>query len=211
MRCYTVVEGLEIEGISTYQDSILVGQEGRGRKLVKSPIPSNALIKDDRLLEVPCNLPATVVVLVKDHSGFRGSWKIRDAWTNEAWDVHVSRISAHRPPDGSGGLASGHVLKVYQQACPACDSIGPEPIDHDAEWHIICEGFCAQGDAGRMGGGPEYLALLHDGTAVEIVRMGRLYGGSKVIKVANEGGKLILSDPKQDAESRKALKGWDSV
>lgn len=46
---------------------------------------------------------------------------------------------------------------------------------------ILAEGYCAQGDAGRMGGGHEYLIALQPGEGFSIQRSGRLYGSSDLI------------------------------
>ena len=59
---------------------------------------------------------------------------------------------------------------------------------------VVAEGACAQGDAGRMGGGPEYLAVVADGGSATINRSGRLYGAAATLRVKNAGGVLSVED-----------------
>lgn len=75
-------------------------------------------------------------------------------------------------------------------------------------WKVIAEGRCAQGDAGRMGGGPEYLAILGEGQSVEIVRTGRLYGDSSRLLMRNDGGEVVVSDADADAATAAAAAKW---
>ncbi len=74
--------------------------------------------------------------------------------------------------------------------------------------HVIAEGRSAQGDAGRMGGGPDYLLQMSDGQAVEIVRSGRLYGDLPVFRLAFVDGQVSITDPLSAAMSRKAAGKW---
>ena len=59
---------------------------------------------------------------------------------------------------------------------------------------VLAEGACAQGDAGRMGGGPEYLAVVADGGTATVNRSGRLYGDAATLRVRNVGGVLSVED-----------------
>ena len=69
---------------------------------------------------------------------------------------------------------------------------------------VLAEGECAQGDAGRMGGGPEYLAVVADGGSATVNRSGRLYGKAATLRVRNAGGVLAVEDVVAVAETTAA-------
>lgn len=58
------------------------------------------------------------------------------------------------------------------------------------EGQIVCEGYCAQGAAGRMGGWPEYLMLLEPGDTIRYSASGRLYGGDGILYLYWDGRNL---------------------
>lgn len=70
---------------------------------------------------------------------------------------------------------------------------------------VLAEGECAQGAAGRMGGGPEYLALVTEGGAATVNRSGRLYGKAATLRVRNVGGVLTVEDVAAVAETTAAV------
>ena len=156
MKCYTMRSGVVAVGIDAKDAAIRVGETGRGRKLVSVPVPAGSEGADGRLLlSVPAkNEPSgAVLVLFRDHSGFRGGWSLTDR--------------------------QGVI--------------------------VLAEGECAQGDAGRMGGGPEYLAVLADGGAATVNRSGRLYGKAATLRVRNVGGVLTVEDEAAVAETTAAV------
>jgi hypothetical protein len=153
MKCFTLYPGGIEKGILLRDGRISIGEPGRGRTLVTVPVPQGAEVVDiqgepptitGRLMSIPAkNSPAgAVLVVIRDHSGFRGSWSLGD-----------------------------------QQGVT-----------------ILAEGYCAQGAAGRMGGGPEYLAVLSDGGSATITRSGRLYGKPSILRVQNTGGVITVTD-----------------
>jgi hypothetical protein len=70
---------------------------------------------------------------------------------------------------------------------------------------VLAEGECAQGDAGRMGGGPEYLAVVAEGGTATVNRSGRLYGKAATLRVRNAGGVLTVEDVAAVAETTAAV------
>ena len=69
---------------------------------------------------------------------------------------------------------------------------------------IIAQGYYAQGEAGRKGGGEEYLVVMHPGDRIDIKRYGRLYGGNEKVVIEWDGEELRVYDP--DAEPDFDLK-----
>ena len=57
---------------------------------------------------------------------------------------------------------------------------------------ILAQGYCAQGDAGRMGGHATYLLLMEPGASFRAYREGRLYGAPAVRVVLWTGEELRL-------------------
>lgn len=210
VQAYTMLNGSLRQGIALADDgTITVGEEGRGRTLVRVPLPQGSEVRDGVVYQIPVSDPHVVaVVLIRDHSGFRGGWRLTAARSEEEWDLIVRRDTAHRPPDGKGALAPGHQLEMLG-ACPACAAIGRVPPVRPADVQVIAQGFAAQGIAGRMGGGPEYLLALRPGDAIELVRSGRLYGEPAVLRLAvGSDGKPMVSDPRAEAWSRAAAARW---
>lgn len=187
MKAYTV-EGKALEGITTSSGHVHVGEPGRGRMVVHVPVPPGATLDDyENMLTLP-GPNGAALVLIKDHSGYRGSWTLCAPRANDEWDV----IAAHRQ-NGHAGIAS---------ECPECGSRLSR--QSPATVRVIAEGRRAQGIAGGMGGGPEYLVLMSDGDAVEIVRRGRLYGAPAVLRVECHSGEVSVTDPLDDAYTRLA-------
>jgi len=144
---------------------VIVGEEGRGRKLVRVPLPPGAKVDwlsgyEDHpqwvgtLRSVPGD---GVILLILDHSGYRGGWSLT------------------RPDDSV----------------------------------IIAEGWCAQGIAGRMGGGPEVLLRVPLGSKLTIARRGRLYGAPAYLIVdAVAEDRVVIHDADAERESEAAAARW---
>lgn len=206
--CWEIVKGRAINGIPITQDGfIIVGEQGRGRSMARVPVPmSHAAVENDRLvglyLKPDPDRGTPAVVLIRDHSGFRGGWRLTAARTDQEWETIVLRDRYHAP---DGVVAPGHEVEILGRSCPACDEKFPVPPRKEPDVRILAQGRCAQGDAGRMGGGPEYLLLMYPGQALEIVRWGRLYGNPDVLRVTlDSDGMVLINDPRAEAESRLA-------
>lgn len=143
---------------------------------------------DGRLTEAPSSRgdedALSALILVTDHSGYRGAWSPRKARPDAEWD---DRLRREKETSTSSGWLTD---------------------DQAPTWRVIAQGECAQGGAGRMGGGPEYLTVLRDGEAFEVVRTGRLYGAPAVFRVANSGGAVTVTVPRAAAEQRAAVAAW---
>lgn len=183
MNCYTIQSGCCTSGIPVQKDgTIHVGESGRGRTLVRVPVPAGGEITGEATLTSVPGEDSAAVVLIRDHSGYRGGWNLREARTEAEWEIACRRKALE-----DAGVPEG----------PERDAIGPRPFDRPFTGKVIARGACAQGDAGRMGGGSEYLLVLRDGEAVEIVRMGRLYGSPACVRVQNVGGIVTTTSPRE--------------
>jgi hypothetical protein len=181
IKAFTVSKGEIFQGIRLTNGYIHVGEEGRGRRLVRVPLPENSIIEGEKLMGATAKTAAAAaaVVYIEDHSGFRGSWDLTYPRTDEEWESIVQ--------------GRGEEVPKRKIAEPR---------------RMIAKGRKAQGAAGYAGGGEEYLLIMQEGDAYEIVRYGRLYGAPSVIKIQVKNGQLIATDPREEAASRVAKSKW---
>jgi hypothetical protein len=211
---FEVAGGRVRPGAPVEDGHVVLGERGRGRQEVRIPLPPGSEVERDRVMALPGSQIGSVV-LIRDHSGFRGGWELRIAADPAWWDALIALEAVHRPPDGDGALAPGHDEALGSRAFRHCPQCGPvwapvaaaHPVQPVPDAWIVAQGQCAQGAAGYMGGGPEYLLRLPFGAAVEIVRWGRLYGDPAVLRVdVAQDGRVAVSDPRQAAVSRQAAR-----
>ena len=203
-KCFTVSYGAVTPGISLAKDgTIWVGEEGRNRRLVRVKPPEGAEFTQDAFgCPVLASVPGPgVVLLIRDHSGFRGGW-----WLSEP-------LTAHCPYDGQPIPSN--------ERCPGCGAPGgwfgavstqhhlpDNPVEADQLGKVIAHGYRAQGDAGRMGGGSEYLLRCQAGTRFSIRRSGRTYGNPHVFNVEVTADGVIVTDAEADIAEKAAAAAW---
>jgi len=195
MRVYTIFRYGNVEPkIHVGPDrTIAVGEPGRGREQVLVPVPNGVELTPEgsdggfALTSAP---GAGALILIRDQSGFRGSWTLGG-------------------PYRSTGCPQGKTIPYGEGECPRCGG----RYEHQATVlselpagvRILAQGRCAQGMAGRAGGGPEYLLWAPLGTTLGVSRSGRTYGSPTeyYIRVA-EDGSVTLTDVVAEAKSREA-------
>lgn len=196
MQCFTITGGYHQPRIQPWidvdNDDIVLGELGRGRQETRVPVPPEAeIVQKTRLIAVGSR-PGLAVVL-RDMSGFRGDWALYGPYTDTEWQQLSARRLAHRE-NGDGLIQPGH---TGLGPCAACAALpGPEGPHPVPDGLIRAYGFRAQGAAGRMGGGPEYLIITDQPIALTLVRHGRLYGSSArlVLTLQPQTGTLQLDD-----------------
>ena len=208
MKCFTIRPTLE-QGIHVDPTGrVVVGESGRGRSQVVVPPPPGAVIEGGKLLEVPPRVEdgkGAAVLLIRDLSGFRGSWSLH-ADPGAAWyPARDAARAAHKAALQQGTLPEGHSVGFYP--CMACNPERP-PIVWGQAARLIAAGRRAQGQAGAAGGGPEYLLVLREGYDIEAVRTGRLYGAPSVLRIQNRGGNVQVVDVAAEQASATAAGGW---
>jgi hypothetical protein len=205
MKCYTINGTVSVsEGIETVDGVIRIGEDGRGRKLVSAPVPQGAEVVDKR------GGPRFEIRWPNGSGRFRGflnqgvdKWAGAAPTADEAAQI-AAQGGAWAPCKPSP--VTGRIVDVPAKNQPAGavlvaikDQSGFRGSWSLADRHgviVLAEGACAQGDAGRMGGGPEYLAVIADGGTATINRSGRLYGKAETIRVRNAGGVLSVEEQK---------------
>jgi hypothetical protein len=207
--CFEIRAGRLVEGITLDHGQIHVGESGRGRSLTIVPLPPGATVDAGRLLAVP---QAATVLLIRDQSGYRGSWHLAEFAT------HRCTLDGHMPP-GQPHRLDGHVT------CPDCGTdfcacssqyrhpaAPARPIPPETIGTVLARGERAQGTAGRMGGGPEYLLAVQPGARFSLRRSGRLYGGPHRLNVEiAEDGTPVLTDAWATITTTEAADAWATI
>lgn len=223
-KCFTIHDGtVEAHILARGEDGerpvIYVGEEGRGRKLVRVPLPPGTRINHVapetwEVKEVPGD---GVVLLIRDHSGYRGSWYAAPVPTAPTcpYEGREGKIKVEDP------------YSAFEPPCPGCGAprykwkakdhyLPPGMPENTALFKaigatVIAMGLCAQGLAGRMGGGPEFLVAVPFGWAFTIRRWGRLYGAPAILEVEvldEDGGTVNVKDWRAEWETAQAAARW---
>lgn len=206
MKCFNVSTQAVSEGIPTQKTPYLhvgVGEEGRGRKYVRvalgkqdfseetKSVASASVIKtaeNGTILIVKEKDPSDrrALVLVNIAAGYRGG----TTWTG---------VTTVKTPCKRRGQC------LFDAECQNCgtklESGKPHPDDGMAyDWPafpctgvtVLAGGYCADGDAGRMGGHAVKLLIMEPGAMFRVSRSGRLYGAPSKRYVRWTGEKLEL-------------------
>ena len=187
MKCYTFLEGRGVTpGIRITQDPHLgwvvrLGEEGRGRRLVKVPLhrqrpPEVAEVSyQHRIIEAD-----PVQIKISRHPyGEKKFWVLAAT---------------------SGGQGAETLVKVNTQGPYTRDTWGKwEPLEGAPK--TITQGHGARGDAGRVGGWTDSLVVIRPGDAILV----RPEGGYKTRPqvVANRDSEIV-SMPLEDYEILQA-------
>lgn len=226
MRCFAVNEDRVLPSISvnyTPYPHIPVGEEGRGRTLVRFPVAQKfASTLDQRdgwaevkrgsilrtrekktllLVEERDPLDRRVLVLVDIAAGYRGSTK----WTgiNGGFAPCLCRgkdlgiFDRETTPEGDRCIYCGILLEEYGNYLHyhphSGNSYQYEPFPSQGVT-VLAEGYRAQGEAGRMGGHAVRLLVMEPGACFRVVRFGRLYGAPAERIVYWDGENLRLGE-----------------
>ncbi len=172
MRSFTITKKIE-EGLAVTSEPyphIAVGEPGRGRKLVRV-----ALGRRD--------FPEGGVSHIDDVGIFQ-TQKGTLLVVKETKLDNRALVLLKTPP-GFRGSVSWYALTRNESVT----------LDESPKVKLVAIGYCAQGMAGRAGGGPEYLAIIEPGTRLEVTRRGRLYGSDPVLHLVWDGEELSFGTP----------------
>ena len=204
MKLFTVTKtGIE-NGIAVEFDRfffLAVGEEGRDRKKVRLPMVDE--LGKSTLKTVPCPgrgrismTPYTCEICgeayTPQHIAFRGDGYMHTTGTIEAPGV-LQRASVIRTK------AKGTLLlvpekdgddKALVKLAVEAGFRGTTKVDFSDGVHVLKEGVCAQGAAGRTGNHSEYLIVMNPGSYAVIERFGRLYGAPSIVRIDYDGEEL---------------------
>jgi hypothetical protein len=210
------VEKFKLSGAGIYIPAILVGEEGRGRKLGVLPVQ---LLEDSRKnYEEKGEVKIFFGELGQTRSGYPKLFeKEGHASSEEALVVFRTKIG-FRGWNSHGGDRviepcpnQGKEIEAdYRGECPLCGikmSKNPNywihPFDGVRIYHsefpgkVIVEGIIAQGQAGRMGSGKQIIALVPRGIIFSTQYGGRLYGAPSAHYYVFNGSEIISATWKE--------------
>jgi hypothetical protein len=184
--CFDLVPPRWVEtGIRvTPEHEIVLGEEGRGRRLTKVRVPAGSVFSEDgrTVLQVPVSHEgAAAVVCIRDFSGYRGTWDLLRPIPDEVLFVFGET--------GDYDVLQGHLHEVRPP-------------------RLIAYGRCAQGTAGRMGHGDELLFVAVPGEEYDIFRWGRIYGAPRVLRLRVGQGTVTVVDILEELRARDAEARW---
>lgn len=203
--CYTISPNHLQKGIELTDGLIQVGESGRGRSLTEVPPPPEVEIVNGRLMSVGVSHPdAVAVILIRDHSGFRGSWGLYSYAESFCPEYLKSGNAVWLPPEGCHDSCPGCGVYPYNYH----ELVPNKPLFPEAIGYEIASGWRAQGHAGRAGGGPEYLIAARP-SRFSIRVTGRTYGNPDVYNVIiNEDGTINLDDAEGKIKSSMSSSRW---
>lgn len=143
------------------------------------------------------------LVYLRDRSGFRGSWRLVCGVLPPPPDDFPS-AGFDPDPDGVRAAREEMVRRDHPTPRPQEDfSQGPVwwPAG-DGRVAVVAQGECAQGAAGRAGGGPEYLMVMEPGATMTVIRSGRLYGHPSRL-ILKWDGESLTETPWEDYAARQ--------
>ena len=170
---------LKIAGVSI--PAILIGEQGRGRKLGVLPVQ---LLPDTyaEWKEKGCtHIYSATVGATK--VGKPKLFQTEDVDTTEKCICVFRTMIGFRGGNSHTGDRDGGMEKTYWGA--------EYPTFHPFPGEILCEGIIAQGDAGRMGSGSQLVAVMPAGIVFRTGYSGRLYGAPSAHYYVYRNGQLL--------------------
>ena len=140
------------------------------------------------------------IVVLRTRPGFRGSTSYTGDRIGWACQVKTCKTGpdggCERSSCGYVGLRQ-HCREDLPEVCPRCgeswrDSLYPPTLEFlPMPGKKLCEGVVAQGNAGRMGGGMQYVIVLPRNTVLRTYRGGRTYGACSSHYLVFDGEELL--------------------
>ena len=205
MKAYTATEFGSQAGIHTKDNTILVGEGGRGRKCVEVPLP-------DKNLCHYANERIEKKVILLNASGKQIN--SRSGIEAEPW---VKNHAQGEVEKNGGSLKWEQIVYAdlisYQSNTPEDEILvlfpdfsgfrGQSTVQTDNLCKVVAKGRCAAGIAGNMGGGDVVLVRMKNNAKVIVNRSGRRIDW-KSAEYTNKGGTLIFCDPEKEKETSEA-------
>jgi len=175
------VDSFTLKGAGVTIPAILIGEEGRGRRLGVLPVQ----LLPDTYAEWQENGYAYIhsAKVGTTKSGKPKLFQTEDADTTEKCICVFRTQIGYRGGNSHTGDRDGGMERDYW---------GKErPTFHPFPGEILCEGIIAQGDAGRMGSGEQLVAVMPADTVFRTGYSGRLYGAPRAHYYVYRDGQLL--------------------
>lgn len=169
-----LIETFTIKGVGVKIPAILIGEEGRGRKLGVLAVQllpesqkiweekGSVMILDVKLGETKSGATKLIEIEKKDGSGMCVA-VLRTGMGFRGSNAHQGDVAEEIENVGFDGEPAPTTLKYH-----------PFPA-----YSIICEGQIAEGLAGNMGSGTQLIATMHANEVFSTFLGGRMYGAPR--------------------------------
>lgn len=224
------VEKRILKGAGVEIDAILVGEEGRGRELGVLPVqgaPADGILRYAAVGQTKAGKPKLVaqanagdtsacIVVFRTQCGFRGGAEhsgdvVRETYALKSWALADARAAGvvlqteYTPSEAMSALLTMDAF-LHPGSPPLRNPDLSGRFERSMELapfpgEVICRGTIAQGDAGRMGGNEQLIAVMPRDVWFRTAYTGRLYGapaehyyrfdGERIIAVTWEERQLL--------------------
>ena len=194
------IEKVALKGAGVEIDAITIGEEGRGRERGVLPVqgaPSDGILRYAVVGQTKAGKPKLIaampheadyaVVVFRTEAGFRGG-------AGHTGDLD-GLYKVLRNEWDSSAMVAGISLEEARAYCAANGLDAKQCVYHNAylpfPGETICRGYIAQGDAGRMGGNEQIVAVVPAHVWFRSFYGGRLYGRPSNHYYRFDGERLI--------------------
>ncbi len=174
------VDSFTLKGVGVTIPAIIVGEEGRGRKL--GILPVQLLPNTYAEWEEKGSTYIYSAYIGTTKTGKPKLFQTEDADTLEKCICIFRTMIGYRGGNKHTGDRDGGTEKYW----------GTEyPTFHTFPGEVLCEGIIAQGDAGRMGSGEQLVAVMPAGIVFRTGYSGRLYGAPSAHYYVYRDGQIL--------------------
>ena len=175
------VDSFTLKGAGVTIPAIIVGEEGRGRKL--GVLPVQLLPEQYQEWQEKGYVRINFAQVGETKSGKPKLFQTEDVDTTEKFICVFRTMIGFRGGNSHTGDRDGGMEKTYWGA--------EYPTFHPFPGEILCEGVIAQGDAGRMGSGNQLVAVMPADTVFRTGYSGRLYGAPRAHYYVYRDGQIL--------------------
>mgnify|MGYP000906211670 CR=1 FL=1 len=161
------VDSFTLKGAGVTIPAVLVGEEGRGRRL--GVLPVQLLPEQHKEWQEEGCVYIYSATVGTTRAGKPKLLQIENADTTDRCICVFRTRIGFRGGNSHTGDRDGGFKKDYWDD-------EERPTFHPFPGEVLCEGIIAQGDAGRMGSGSQLVAVMPAGTVFRTGYSGRLYG-----------------------------------
>jgi len=175
------IDSFTLKGAGVTIPVILVGEEGRGRKL--GVLPVQLLPSSYKEWQEEGHVYIRFAEVGTTKAGKPKLFQVEYADTTEKCICVFRTRIGYRGGNSHTGDRDGGMKRDYW---------GEErPTFHPFPGEILCDGIIAQGAAGRMGGGRQLIAIMPAGIVFRTGYSGRLYGAPAAHYYIFRGGQIL--------------------
>ena len=175
------VDSFTLKGAGVTIPAVIVGEEGRGRKL--GVLPVQLLPSSYKEWQEKGTVSILSAKVGTTKAGKPKLFQVECADTMEKCICVFRTQIGYRGGNSHTGDRDGGTKRDYWGA--------ERPTFHPFPGEILCDGIIAQGAAGRMGGGRQLIAIMPAGTVFRTGYSGRLYGAPSAHYYVYRDGQLL--------------------